>query len=285
MTRLDQARIEFKTRAHRGGKWYIQQILRDTEQACGSGPRGMDSFIIDHIGLEDNGLDIKWFRRVRITGSLKVDRAAKDLWIRIGRYIADNGFWPTQFILQNFAEWEKLRNGTRIPLPQSSSSSSNRRKRRAAAAAIKAQQEKERLEEELKARNEWQLQLSVPDESEELTDSEDYVGLNFRVPEDFAWEFKQAALSAKKKQNAFLYELLAAHKKIEEIEKSLTLIKDTVDREVREVMDRLLSLENRLQHVESLEPYINDIWRMIDTATAPAMANGKADSKEQVERK
>ena len=173
----------------------------------------MDSFIIDHIGLEDNGLDIKWFRRVRITGSLKVDRAAKDLWIRIGRYIADNGFWPTQFILQNFAEWEKLRNGTRIPLPQSSSSSSNRRKRRAAAAAIKAQQEKERLEEELKARNEWQLQLSVPDESEELTDSEDYVGLNFRVPEDFAWEFKQAALSAKKKQNAFLYELLAAYKK------------------------------------------------------------------------
>ena len=116
------------------------------------------------------------------------------------------------------------------------------------------------------------------------TASEDYVGLNFRVPEDFAWEFKQAALSAKKKQNAFLYELLAAHKKIEEIEKSLTLIKDTVDREVREVMDRLLSLENRLQHVESLEPYINDIWRMIDTATAPAMANGKADSKEQVER-
>ena len=43
--------------------------------------------------------------------------------------------------------------------------------------------------------------------------SEDYVGLNFRVPEDFAWEFKQAALSAKKKQNAFLYELLAAYKK------------------------------------------------------------------------
>jgi|TARA_R110000824_G_C14712051_1_gene623986 hypothetical protein len=45
------------------------------------------------------------------------------------------------------------------------------------------------------------------------TASEDYVGLNFRVPEDFAWEFKQAALSAKKKQNAFLYELLAAYKK------------------------------------------------------------------------
>ena len=245
MTRLDQARIEFKTRAHRGGKYYIQQILRDTELSCGSGPRGMDSFIIDHIGLEDNGLDIKWFRRVRISGSLKVDRAAKDLWIRIGRYIFDNGFWPTQFILQNFAEWEKLRNGTRIPLPQSSSSSSNRRKRRAAAAAIKAQQEKERLEEELKARNEWQLQLSVPREG---------------IAEDF-YSVRE--------------ELIA------EIEKSRALIRN----EVREVTDRLLSLENRLQHVESLEPYINDIWRMIDTATAPAMKNGKADSKEQVERK
>jgi len=209
----------------------------------------MDSFIIDHIGLEDNGLDIKWFRRVRISGSLKVDRAAKDLWIRIGRYIFDNGFWPTQFILQNFAEWEKLRNGTRIPLPQSSSSSSNRKKRRAAAAAIKAQQEKERLEEELKARNEWQLQLSVPREG---------------IAEDF-YSVRE--------------ELIA------EIEKSRTPIKDKVDREVREVTDRLLSLENRLQHVESLEPYINDIWRMIDTATAPAMKNGKADSKEQVERK
>ena len=249
MTRLDQARIEFKTRAHRGGKYYIQQILRDTEQACGSGPRGMDSFIIDHIGLEDNGLDIKWFRRVRISGSLKVDRAAKDLWIRIGRYIFDNGFWPTQFILQNFAEWEKLRNATRIPLPQSSSSSSNRRKRRAAAAAIKAQQEKERLEEELKARNEWQLQLSAPREG---------------IAEDF-------------------YRLMSSYREelIAEIEKSRALIRN----EVREVTDRLLSLENRLQHVESLEPYINDIWRMIDTATAPAMKNGKADSKEQVERK
>ena len=68
---------------------------------------------------------------------------------------------------------------------------------------------------------------------------------------------------------------------IAEIEKSRALIRN----EVREVTDRLLSLENRLQHVESLEPYINDIWRMIDTATAPAMKNGKADSKEQVERK
>ena len=45
------------------------------------------------------------------------------------------------------------------------------------------------------------------------TPSADYVGLNFRVPEDFAWEFKQAALSAKMKQNQFLYYLLELHQK------------------------------------------------------------------------
>jgi hypothetical protein len=47
------------------------------------------------------------------------------------------------------------------------------------------------------------------------TASEDYVGLNFRVPEEFAWEFKQAALSAKKKQNMFLYELLTLYKEVQ----------------------------------------------------------------------
>jgi len=52
--------------------------------------------------------------------------------------------------------------------------------------------------------------------------SEDYVGLNFRVPEDFAWEFKQAALSAKKKQNTFLYELLADYKLLAAYTKNLT---------------------------------------------------------------
>ena len=44
------------------------------------------------------------------------------------------------------------------------------------------------------------------------TASADYVGLNFRVPPDFAYEFKEAALRARKKQNAFLVELLAFYK-------------------------------------------------------------------------
>ena len=51
------------------------------------------------------------------------------------------------------------------------------------------------------------------EESTPKTPSADYVGLNFRVPEDFAWEFKQAALSAKMKQNQFLYYLLELHQK------------------------------------------------------------------------
>jgi len=45
------------------------------------------------------------------------------------------------------------------------------------------------------------------------TSSADFVGLNFRVPEEFAWAFKQAALSAKMKQNKFLYYLLELHEK------------------------------------------------------------------------
>ena len=44
------------------------------------------------------------------------------------------------------------------------------------------------------------------------TVSADYVGLNFRVPPDFAYEFKEAALRARKKQNAFLAELLEFYK-------------------------------------------------------------------------
>ena len=47
------------------------------------------------------------------------------------------------------------------------------------------------------------------------TPSADHIGLNFRVPEAFAWAFKQAALSAKMKQNEFLYYLLEKHREMD----------------------------------------------------------------------
>jgi hypothetical protein len=47
------------------------------------------------------------------------------------------------------------------------------------------------------------------------TPSADHIGLNFRVPEAFAWAFKQAALSAKMKQNEFLYYLLEKHREVD----------------------------------------------------------------------
>ena len=51
-------------------------------------------------------------------------------------------------------------------------------------------------------------------EEDAKTPSADFVGLNFRVPEEFAWAFKQAALSAKLKQNKFLYYLLELHEMV-----------------------------------------------------------------------
>ena len=46
--------------------------------------------------------------------------------------------------------------------------------------------------------------------------TDDYVGLNFRVPAEFAWEFKACALQARRKQNAFVQDLLAFWKATKE---------------------------------------------------------------------
>ena len=46
--------------------------------------------------------------------------------------------------------------------------------------------------------------------------TDDYVGLNFRVDPEFAYEFKEAALRARKKQNAFIKDLLDLYKATKE---------------------------------------------------------------------
>ncbi len=55
-----------------------------------------------------------------------------------------------------------------------------------------------------------------PTNGQDLGGTDDYVGLNFRVPADFAWEFKACALQARRKQNAFVQDLLALYKATKE---------------------------------------------------------------------
>ena len=279
MTQLDQARIECHPKTHRGGKFYIQQILRDTERAFESQPRAMDAFIVDHLGLEDKGMHMKWFRRIRVSGSLKVDRRAKDLWIRVGRYIASNGFWPCQAILQNFEEWKILKNGGKMPLPFSSSGVAKKRRRAAEKAEKEAElRKKEQVEEDQWRDKQQQKEKEEPSGQEQASVIDDILRLPLIEPETgVKWaNSNEALIDRLTEENREKSEMIKMLKrKIEG--KGYQEELETIRKEVRTMNDHFLSLDNRIQHVESLEPYVNDIWHMIDTATAPVTRNGKTD--------
>ena len=149
MQAIDQARIVFAPRAHRGGKHYISALIKSVESALKE--TGMipiydmetDCYITAQIGLVDQGLDERWLRKIRLVGSLKIEPKAKVFWQRLGRYIQANMYWPSEITMKNWPEWQILSNG-RIPMPIQSTATARKRKQ---AAKIKREQEQAEQEQ------------------------------------------------------------------------------------------------------------------------------------------
>ena len=163
MKAIDQARIIFAPRAHRGGKQYIHALIKSLESALKgtetppkfANAMEADYYITEQIGLVDQGLNEMWMRRVRLAGSLKIEPKAKEFWQRLGRYIQANTFWPGEAVMKNWPEWQILSEG-KIPLPTQSSATA--RKRKQALKVKRAQELKQAEQDRLQARARLQEQ-------------------------------------------------------------------------------------------------------------------------------
>ena len=86
-----------------------------------------------------------------------------------------------------------------------------------------------------------------------LIDNTENVGLNFRVPPDFAREFKHAALTAGMKQNAFLENLL----RIYQADDFKQLLHQWLER-IKEINDRFDVHEAGLTHERSVSTRVQE---------------------------
>ena len=251
MQAIDQARIVFAPRAHRGGKQYISALIKNVESALKetemefANAMEADCYITAQIGLVDQGLNEKWLRKIRLAGSLKIEPKAKVFWQRLGRYIQSNMYWPSEITMRNWPEWQIL-SKEKIPLPVQSSATARKRKH---AAKIKREQ-KQAEQEQTRARVQ---------EQETEVDAGD-IGLYISISTLTA-DMREIRNRCKK------LEVIA-----QPVDNAVTLA-SAASQEVRGMRDHFLSLENRLLAVEKqsgeLETRMEDLWQMIDLATAP----------------
>jgi hypothetical protein len=270
MNAIDQARIIFAPRAHRGGKQYIHALIKSIESALKgtetppkfANAMEADYYITEQIGLVDQGLNEMWMRRVRLAGSLKIEPKAKEFWQRLGRYIQANTFWPGEAVMKNWPEWQILSEG-KIPLPTQSSATA--RKRKQALKVKRAQELKQAEQDRLQARARLQEQ-----ERAEHKDEVDVMDLVSTLTEDM----REIRSRCKKLEGGL--RVLA-----QPVDNAVTLA-SKASKEVRGMRDHLLSLENRILEVEKLGPHMDDLWHMIDIATAPK--NDKPPQEEKPEK-
>ena len=270
MNAIDQARIIFAPRAHRGGKQYIHALIKSMESALKgtetppkfANAMEADYYITEQIGLVDQGLNEMWMRRVRLAGSLKIEPKAKEFWQRLGRYIQANTFWPGEVVMKNWPEWQILSEG-KIPLPTQSSATA--RKRKQALKVKRAQELKQAEQDRLQARARLQEQ-----ERAEHKDEVDVMDLVSTLTEDM----REIRSRCKELEGGL--RVLA-----QPVDNAVTLA-SKASKEVRGMRDHLLSLENRILEVEKLGPHMDDLWHMIDIATAPK--NDKAPQEEKPEK-
>jgi len=270
MNAIDQARIIFAPRAHRGGKQYIHALIKSMESALKgtetppkfANAMEADYYITEQIGLVDQGLNEMWMRRVRLAGSLKIEPKAKEFWQRLGRYIQANTFWPGEVVMKNWPEWQILSEG-KIPLPTQSSATA--RKRKQALKVKRAQELKQAEQDRLQARARLQEQ-----ERAEHKDEVDVMDLVSTLTEDM----REIRSRCKELEGGL--RVLA-----QPVDNAVTLA-SKASKEVRGMRDHLLSLENRILEVEKLGPHMDDLWHMIDIATAPK--NDKPPQEEKPEK-
>lgn len=179
---LHQYNVTFKAGNHKGGKTYIRRLLGETKDALARDPHLVpdqaSEFIASEIGLVKEGINAEYLNVMCNEFPSGVENTVKFLFRRIGRYVQDNGYWPNPTTLRHWPEYIAMK-GHHVRHPKRAYT------------------------------HHRDLGRNKSKKEPTKTASDDYLGLNFRVPKDFAWEFKQAALSAKKKQNEFLMDCFA----------------------------------------------------------------------------
>jgi len=248
---LSQYNVEFKAGVHKGGKSYIRRIINETRAAMlkkhkSLGHAPLFDALAKHVGLANEGMDDTWFENCTNGISQAIKRPEQLLWRRIGRFIQDNKCWPTSRMISLWPEYEALAETEIEHVPLSPS----KRKRDAAI--------------EDRAKSQGDMRGADP---QYVSNAASSVGLNFRVSPEFAFEFKEGALLANKKQNAYLAELLYGNK---------------------QQRDTILSMEQRIL---CLEEKLDDVWEIIDMATSPKdngrtwlgkiLGEGAAEQKEE----
>ena len=262
---LHEYKIEFEAGNHKGGKTYIARLLSQTNEALMAANNGEPmqpsmEVVANELGLVKEGITAEYFDIMCSKYSSGVDDRVKYLFRKIGRYVQDNGCWPSSAVLRHWPEYIAMK-GHHVKHPKQ-------------AYTHHRDLGKNKLKKEPKK-----------------TASDDYVGLNFRVPKDFAWEFRQAALSAKKKQNEFLTDCLAESKPMLETNKLEKQIQDGLaqqmakeakatkeayshlSKECKRLRDVLMMLESRVLELEesngSALEEVRELYQLIDEATAP----------------
>jgi len=285
---LHQYKVEFDAGNHKGGKTYIARLLSQTNEALMKANNGEPmqpsmEVVAKELGLAEEGVTAEYFDIMCSKYSSGVDDKVKYLFRKIGRYVQDNGCWPSKMVLRHWPEYIAMK-GHHVKHPERA----HTHHRDLGKGKVKKEPTK--------------------------TASDDYVGLNFRVPEDFAWEFKQAALSANKKQKDFLMDCLAESKHIHprnyseeemgdtlaevelilEVGKLEKQIQDGLEqkmakenkttkeayshlsKECKRLRDVLMVLESRVLTLEesngSALEEVRELYSLIDEATAPAPA-------------
>ena len=260
---LHQYKVVFEAGNHKGGKTYIARLLTLTKDALvkandGEPVKPAMEVIAKELGLTKEGINAEYLSIMCTKFSAGVDDKVKYLFRRIGRYVQDNGCWPTKEILRHWPEYKNMK-GHYVEHPER-------------AYTHHRDLGKNKLEKEVTK-----------------TAIDGSVGLNFRVSEDFAWEFKQAALSAKKKQNEFLTDCLAKSKHsqkqdnlAQQLAKEAKTAKEAyshLSKESKRLRDVLMVMESRVSALEeSHEDAVREakeLYALIDEATAPAPAKSR----------
>ena len=280
---LHEYKVEFDAGNHKGGKTYIARLLSQTNEALMAANNGEPmqpsmEVIANELGLAKEGITAEYFDIMCSKLSAGVDDRVKYLFRKIGRYVQDNGCWPSSAVLRHWPEYIAMK-GHHVKHPKQAYT------------------------------HHRDLGRNKSKKEPTKTASDNYVGLNFRVPKDFAWEFKQAALSAKKKQNEFLTDCFAESmrpRNYSEDEMSDTLgevelilevgklekqIQDNLaqqmaeeakeayshlSKECKRLRDVLMVLESRVLELEegdlSALEEVRELYQLIGEATAPAPA-------------
>ena len=107
---LHQYKVEFNAGNHKGGKTYISRLLSQTKEALmkandGEAMRPAMEVIAKEVGLAKEGITAEYFDIMCSKYSSGVDDRVKYLFRKIGRYVQDNGCWPSKMVLRHWPEY------------------------------------------------------------------------------------------------------------------------------------------------------------------------------------